>query len=33
VDECVGIFQQTMKLAAQAAFFWGKAHAVSHDID
>jgi hypothetical protein len=32
MDECVGIFQQTMKLAAQAAFFGGKARAVSHGI-
>lgn len=32
VDKSVGIIQQTMKLAAQAAFFRGKTHAVSHDM-
>ena len=32
MDEGVSIFQQTMKLAAQAALFRGKAHAVSHGM-
>jgi hypothetical protein len=32
MDKCVGIFQQSMKLAAQAALFGGKAHAVSHGM-